>query len=83
MPTFVDEPANDGMISKMATVAPKAAPCEMPTVDAEANGFSSTLCRAAPASAKPAPATMAHTTRGRRMERTVMTSWEEPNPNSA
>ena len=55
----------------------------MPTVDAEANGFSSTLCRAAPASAKPAPATMAHTTRGRRMERTVMTSWEEPNPNSA
>ncbi len=43
MPTALEFPRKAGMTSKIATVAPNAAPCEMPTVEAEASGFSNTL----------------------------------------
>lgn len=78
IPISDEEPNTVGTITRMATVAPNAAPWEMPTVEAEASGFSSTLCSAAPASARPAPATMAHTVRGNLIDCTVFTSCGRP-----
>ena len=83
IPISDEEPNTVGTITRMATVAPNAAPWEMPTVEADASGFSSTLCSAAPASARPAPATMAHTVRGNLIDCTVFTSCGDPMPNSA
>ena len=83
MPISDDDPKTVGTIIRMATVAPNAAPWEMPTVEAEARGFSSTLCSAAPASARPAPDTIAHAVRGSLMDCTVFTSCADPMPNRA
>ena len=74
MPRVLLVPVSRGMTTSIASVAPNAAPWEIPTVEAEASGFSSTLCSAAPASARPAPEMIAHTTRGRRMDCTDATS---------
>ena len=74
IPMLVEAPRTPGMIIRMAMVAPNAAPWEMPTVDAEASGFSRTLCSAAPASASPAPETMAQIVRGSLIDCTVLTS---------
>ena len=83
IPTPEEEPRTPGMTIRIATVAPNAAPCEMPTVEAEASGFSRTLCNAAPANAKPAPETIAHTVRGSLIDCTVLISWGVPIPNNA
>ena len=53
----------------MATAAPNVAPCDTPSVEAEASGLRSTACRMQPASPSPAPATMAVQMRGRRLLR--------------
>ena len=76
--TLALEPVIAGTTIRIANVAPKPAPCEIPTVEAEASGFSSTLCSTAPAIASPAPEMMAHTTRGRRMPCTAAISLALP-----
>ena len=53
----------------MATAAPNVAPCDTPSVEAEASGLRSTACRMQPASPSPAPETMAVQMRGRRLLR--------------
>lgn len=55
MPTMTSVPASAGTTTRMASVAPNAAPWEMPTVEAEANGFSSTPLQRRTGKAKPAP----------------------------
>ena len=75
MPRLVAAPpVTAGITTRMASVAPKAAPWEMPTVDEAANGFSSTLWSTQPAMASPAPEMTAHVTRGRRMACTAAMS---------
>lgn len=62
-------PALPGMMNTprvIATVAPKAAPEDMPVVYGSARGFFSMLCIAAPATASPAPDMTAARMRGRR-----------------
>ena len=51
----------------MPNAAPKAAPCDTPSVDAEARGLRSTHCITAPEAASVAPTNIAARTRGRRM----------------
>lgn len=51
--TLALEPVIAGTTIRIANVAPKPAPCEMPTVEAEASGFSSTLCSTGACNSKP------------------------------
>ena len=57
----------------MPSAAPKAAPCETPSVEAEARGLRSTHCITAPDEASSAPMTIAARARGRRMFITAVT----------
>ena len=66
----------------MANAAPKAAPCDTPTVEAEAIGLRSTLCITQPTMASPKPATMAVQTRGPRRLKTMTFSCVLPPPAS-
>ena len=50
----------------IANAAPKLAPCEMPSVDAEARGLLSIACKMQPVTPRPAPHTMAVYILGRR-----------------
>src|SRR5690606_35750805 len=65
----------------MAKDAPKAAPCAMPKVDAEANGFFSRHCIAQPTVAKPIPASMAVRILGKRWLKTIIDACLLPRPN--
>ncbi len=65
----------------MAKEAPKAAPCAIPKVDADARGFFKRLCMAQPTVANPIPATMAVTTLGKRWLKIIMADCLFPYPN--
>ena len=56
----------------MARLAPNAAAFETPRVAGEARGLRREVCMTAPATARPAPATMPAMTRGRRMFQMTM-----------
>lgn len=64
----------------IATVAPKEAPCDTPSVDAEASGLRSTLCMTQPVSARATPATIEVTMRGRRTFHTMALVLQVPLP---
>ena len=64
------------------TAAPKAAPWDTPSVEAEASGFRRTHCITAPALARAAPTRMAATTRGRRIFKTAVRAISSPPPSS-
>ena len=55
----------------IATVAPNAAPCETPRVEASANGLRNTLCITQPTMPSAMPAIKAVTTRGKRIPKTI------------
>ena len=64
----------------MPSAAPKAAPCDTPSVDADARGFLSTHCMTAPEVAKIAPTRIAAVTLGSRMPIITVWDWSSPRP---
>ena len=78
-PVFTTPPPN----TIMPTAAPKAAPCETPSVEAEASGLCSTHCITAPDMASAAPTSIAAAARGKRMPKSTVFAVASPRPISA
>lgn len=64
----------------IADAAPKAAPCDTPSVEDEASGLRKILCITQPVTDNPMPATIAVTMRGKRILNTIISVFGEPRP---